>query len=261
MNVGVKKRLAELDRSIGGAVKRARLEAGLSQSQLASCIGVQFQQVQKYESGRNRVAASTLCAIAEACGVTPAWLLAPQTEGTTTSVRETPSGAALAAFDDAKSPRDRLIDVIDNMQDLTRGLAEEAAFELALDFAGAAFSDLPVAIYVTDRHGIVRYSNEASADFAGRKPQIGVDRWCVTWRLWQTTGEFLPHENCPMAIALKENRVVRGAVAVAERPDGARQPFTPYPTPLRAAHNALIAGFNALVPAALGSPPVTMTPH
>ena len=36
-----------------------------------------------------------------------------------------------------------------------------------------------------------------------------------------------------MAIALKENRPVRGYEAIAERPDGTRVSFVPYPTPLR----------------------------
>jgi hypothetical protein len=36
-----------------------------------------------------------------------------------------------------------------------------------------------------------------------------------------------------MAIALKEGRPIRNAEAIAERPDGSRVPFIPYPTPLR----------------------------
>jgi hypothetical protein len=49
----------------------------------------------------------------------------------------------------------------------------------------------------------------------------------------ETDGTPLPHDQCPMAIALKENRPVRGVEAVAERPDGTRVPFIPFPTPLR----------------------------
>lgn len=40
--------------------------AGLNQKRLGQAIGVTFQQVQKYENGTNRVAASTLCRVAEA---------------------------------------------------------------------------------------------------------------------------------------------------------------------------------------------------
>ena len=44
-------------------------------------------------------------------------------------------------------------------------------------------------------------------------------------------GEFLPHDQCPMATALKEGRPIRGLTAVAKRPDGTRVVFMPYPTP------------------------------
>jgi hypothetical protein len=50
-----------------------------------------------------------------------------------------------------------------------------------------------------------------------------------------------------MAIALKEDRAVRGAQAVAERPDGTRVPFIPYPTPLRDASGALVGAVNMLL--------------
>jgi hypothetical protein len=50
-----------------------------------------------------------------------------------------------------------------------------------------------------------------------------------------------------MAIALKENRPVRGVEAVAERPDGTRVPFMPFPTPLHDASGALVGGLNMLV--------------
>jgi len=51
----------------------------------------------------------------------------------------------------------------------------------------------------------------------------------------------------PMAIALKEDRVVRGMEAVAERPDGTRVPFIPYPTPIHDEAGRLIGAVNMLV--------------
>lgn len=86
--------------------------------------------------------------------------------------------------------------------------------------------------YLTDRDGNVTYWNRACVEFAGREPELGSDRWCVTWKLYTTAGDLLPHDACPMAVAVKEQRVVRNAVAIAERPDGSRRAFTPYPTPL-----------------------------
>ena len=50
-----------------------------------------------------------------------------------------------------------------------------------------------------------------------------------------------------MAVALKENRSVRGVEAIAERPDGTRVPFIPYPTPLHDSEGRLIGAINMLV--------------
>jgi GAF domain-containing protein len=50
-----------------------------------------------------------------------------------------------------------------------------------------------------------------------------------------------------MAIAVREGRILRGIEAIAERPDGTRIWFTPYPTPLRDPAGAIVGGINMLV--------------
>jgi PAS domain S-box-containing protein len=106
---------------------------------------------------------------------------------------------------------------------------------------------LPAAIYTTDAEGRVTFYNQAAIQFAGRQPKLGSDEWCVTWKLYWPDGTPLPHSECPMALALKENRQVLGMEAVAERPDGTRVPFIPFPTPLRDADGQLIGAINMLV--------------
>jgi PAS domain S-box-containing protein len=106
------------------------------------------------------------------------------------------------------------------------------AVEWNADALQALLEAQPVPIYLTDSDGWITFFNRACVDFAGRTPVPGKDRWCVTWRLHTESGAPLPHEECPMAVAVKELRQVRGAVAVAERPDGTRVMFTPYPTPI-----------------------------
>jgi PAS domain S-box-containing protein len=105
---------------------------------------------------------------------------------------------------------------------------------------------LPAAIYTTDASGRITFFNQACVEFAGRSPKIG-DMWCVTWKLLWPDGTPLRHEDCPMAVALKENRAVRNIEAVAERPDGSRICFMPYPTPLRDDSGRLIGAVNMLV--------------
>lgn len=50
-----------------------------------------------------------------------------------------------------------------------------------------------------------------------------------------------------MAKALRSSQPVRGARAVAERPDGCRAPFMPFPTPLFDDEDRLIGGINLLL--------------
>lgn len=106
---------------------------------------------------------------------------------------------------------------------------------------------LPVPVYTTDADGEVTYWNQACVDFAGREPQLGEDRWCVTWRIYTTDGDFLPHDKCPMADAIRNREPVRGKVAIAIRPDGTRRAFTPYPTPLFNEAGDLTGAVNMLI--------------
>jgi PAS domain S-box-containing protein len=106
---------------------------------------------------------------------------------------------------------------------------------------------LPAAIYTTDAAGRLTYYNSAAVQLAGRRPRIGSDEWCVTWRLYRPDGTPLPHDECPMAVALKTGRPVRGVEAVAERPDGTLIPFMPYPTPLHDAAGNVVGAVNMLV--------------
>lgn len=105
----------------------------------------------------------------------------------------------------------------------------------AASLAPGSFYDmldrLPAPIYVTDRDGTVTYFNQACIELAGRTPECGRDKYCVTWKIYTSDGEFLPHDQCPMAVAIREQRPIRDVEAVAERPDGTRVNFMPFPTP------------------------------
>ena len=111
----------------------------------------------------------------------------------------------------------------------------------------ALLQAMPVAVYTTDEAGRITFYNEAAAELWGCRPVLGQDYWCGSWRLYLPDGTPLPHDQCPMAIALKENRPIRGCEAIAERPDGTRIPFIPYPTPLRDAEGRLIGAINMLM--------------
>jgi PAS domain S-box-containing protein len=106
---------------------------------------------------------------------------------------------------------------------------------------------LPAAVYTTDAEGRITHFNPAAVEFSGRTPEIGSDQWCVTWKIFTADGTPLPHEECPMAVALKEGRIIAGAECMAERPDGTRLWFTPYPQVFRDAQGRITGGINMLV--------------
>jgi PAS domain S-box-containing protein len=110
-----------------------------------------------------------------------------------------------------------------------------------------ALDAIPAPIYVTDADGLITHFNRACIPFAGRTPELGTDRWCVTWKLFTADGEALPHEACPMAVAIREGREVRGVQAYAERPDGTRVRFQPFPTPLFDEDGRVTGAINLLI--------------
>ena len=111
----------------------------------------------------------------------------------------------------------------------------------------AALDALPAAIYLTDTNGNVTHYNRACVPFAGRTPQLGRDRWCVTHKLFTADGEPLPHDRCPMALAIRQGREVRGIEAYAERPDGTRVRFRPFPTLIHNEDGSLSGAVNMLI--------------
>lgn len=58
-----------VDEHVGKRVRHRRWMIGMTQQQLADKVGIKFQQIQKYETGMNRVSASRLWDIAEALDV------------------------------------------------------------------------------------------------------------------------------------------------------------------------------------------------
>jgi PAS domain S-box-containing protein len=127
-----------------------------------------------------------------------------------------------------------------------RGLLETAP-RAELGQISPLLQALPTAVYTTDAAGRITSYNQAAVELWGCRPELGKSEWCGSWRLYWPDGRPLPHDQCPMAVALKERRPIRGAEAVAERPDGTRVPFLAYPTPLIDESGALLGAVNMLV--------------
>jgi transcriptional regulator with XRE-family HTH domain len=115
-----------VDHGIGLLIRTRRLELGVSQETLAEMLGITFQQVQKYEKGVNRVAASRLFELAAVLDVPIGYFFQGLTTQAASAVAEaeepflhdilaTPEGAQLMALfgkiESAKLRR-RIIDLV-----------------------------------------------------------------------------------------------------------------------------------------------------
>ena len=63
----------EVDAYVGKRIRQRRWLIGMTQQKLADLVGIKFQQIQKYETGANRVSASRLFDIGESMGVPPSY--------------------------------------------------------------------------------------------------------------------------------------------------------------------------------------------
>jgi PAS domain-containing protein len=63
---------------------------------------------------------------------------------------------------------------------------------------------LPAAVYTIDAEGRITFFNQAAADLWGCRPTLGKNEWCGSWRLFWPDGRPMRHDECPMAVALKE---------------------------------------------------------
>jgi PAS domain S-box-containing protein len=184
--------------------------------------------------------------------------LAPMTEllATRSPIRdrelivERPDGTRitiLANLDPLFDESGTLVGGVNCFQDITERKAAEQRLRAREQWYRSLLEALPAALYTTDAQGRVTFFNQAAVDLSGRRPTLGSDEWCVSWRLYTADGKPLRHEDCPMAVALKTGKPIRGTEKIAERPDGTRVPILPHPTPLRDEAGALIGAVNMLV--------------
>ena len=71
------KRHTSEDSEIGRRIRLRRMELGISQTDLGNVVGITFQQIQKYERGTNRIAATRLRQIAQKLEVPISFFLGP----------------------------------------------------------------------------------------------------------------------------------------------------------------------------------------
>lgn len=110
-----------LDLHVAHRIRERRLDLGMSQQKLAAAVGVTFQQIQKYESGKNRISTSRLEGICDALGIRRDYVYEGFNE----------DGAAAPGFGEVPSAHY----VADNDASVREGTALVAAFQRIGDLA------------------------------------------------------------------------------------------------------------------------------
>src|ERR1700689_4960447 len=92
---------------------------------------------------------------------------------------------------------------------------EEQAFALPAPL----FDQLPFAVYICDRDGLIRRYNRHAAELWGRSPNLGDpdERFCGSYRMFRPDGSLLQHHLCPMADVLRTGVSVREQEVHIER--------------------------------------------
>lgn len=85
-----------VDVHVGKRVRHRRWLVGMTQQQLAEKVGIKFQQIQKYETGANRVSASRLWDIADALDVPVAFFFEGIEDAQTANATDVPADAVPA---------------------------------------------------------------------------------------------------------------------------------------------------------------------
>ena len=87
------------------------------------------------------------------------------------------------------------------------------------------FDLVPVAVYICDADGIIQEYNRRAVELWGGEPgQNGEKpRFCGSYKIYYPDGRLMPHEECPMARALRGEKLkAEDLEIIVERPDGER---------------------------------------
>ncbi|MDQ4034897.1 MAG: ATP-binding protein [Chloroflexota bacterium] len=108
---------------------------------------------------------------------------------------------------------------------------------------------LPAAAYTTDAEGLITYFNRHALALWGRAPLLNdaADRYCGSFRLFDAAGRPIPHAECWMALALREDRSFNGKEAVIERDDGSRRVVLGHANPIHDERGAIRGAVNVMV--------------
>jgi len=107
--------------------------------------------------------------------------------------------------------------------------------------------NLPVATYSCDAEGHILVYNKAAAALWGREPEIEKDLWCGSLKIYNEDGDPIPLDKCPMALALKEGRIITGQEIIIAGSHGEFVNILPYSVPFLDSTGQVTGAVNVLI--------------
>jgi PAS domain S-box-containing protein len=133
--------------------------------------------------------------------------------------------------------------------DLTERKRFEEKIQRSEERYRTLFDLVPVAVYVCDADGIIREYNRRACELWGREPTGNGEepRFCGSYKIYYPDGRPMPHDECPMARALRGEKLTpKDLEIVIERPDGQRRHVVPAPRVLTDKQGKMTGAINCL---------------
>jgi len=135
------------------------------------------------------------------------------------------------------------------MREVLQGAAEQCDFPRSELRFRALMEAFPAAAYTCDTDGYITYFNRRSIALWGRAPKLhhADDRYCGSFRLYSPDGTPVPHDQCWMALALRDGKEYNGHEIMIERPDGSRWTALAHANPIYDETGEIAGAVNVLV--------------
>ena len=133
--------------------------------------------------------------------------------------------------------------------DLTERKRFEEKIQRSEERYRTLFDLVPVAVYVCDANGIIREFNRRAVELWGCEPTGNGEkrRFCGSYKIYYPDGRPMPHDECPMARALRGQKLTPADLEIViERPDGERRHVVPAPRVLTNKQGEIAGAINCL---------------
>lgn len=106
---------------------------------------------------------------------------------------------------------------------------------------------LPIAVYTCAIDGTITFYNRAAIEIWGREPQIGIDKWSGTQKVYSATGDKPPVGYNPLATLLADGIIMPPEEIILERPDGSLVHILSHLSPIYDANGNVAGVANMMV--------------